>query len=117
MLFRSLRRGPIEVDAPLSSEGIEAPGMMASHYAPSKPLRLDATEAQDGEYLIGFGAVAGDANLSDSGDLIEAASRLFELLHLADAAPQPKIAIAAIPDTGIGAAIRDRLERAAAPRA
>ena len=115
--LRLLRRGPIEVDAPLSSEGIEAPGMMASHYAPSKPLRLDATEAQEGEYLIGFGAVAGDANLSDSGDLIEAASRLFDLLHQADSAPHPRIAVAPIPDHGIGVAIRDRLQRAAAPRA
>ena len=91
--------------------------MMASHYAPSKPLRLDATEAQEGEYLIGFGDVAGDANLSDSGDLIEAASRLFDLLHQADSAPQSRIAVAPIPNHGIGVAIRDRLQRAAAPRA
>ena len=115
--LRLLRRGPIEVDAPLSSAGIEAPGMMASHYAPSKPLRLDASEALEGEYLIGFGAVAGNASLSESGDLIEAAARLFDLLHQADSAPHPKIAIAPIPADGIGAAIRDRLERAAAPRA
>ncbi len=115
--LRLLRRGPIEVDAPLSSEGIEAPGMMASHYAPLKPLRLDATEARVGEYLIGFGDVVGNSTLSDSGDLIEAASRLFDLLHLADAAPQSKIAVAPIPDDGIGTAIRDRLKRAAAPRA
>ncbi|MBA2467070.1 MAG: threonylcarbamoyl-AMP synthase [Sphingomonas sp.] len=114
--LRLLRRGPIEVDAMLASGAIEAPGMMASHYAPSKPLRLDATEVRHGEYLIGFGAIAGDASLSDSGNLIEAATRLFDLLHLADAATHPKIAIAPIPDHGIGAAIRDRLERAAAPR-
>ncbi|MEO5577495.1 MAG: L-threonylcarbamoyladenylate synthase [Sphingomicrobium sp.] len=114
--LRLLRSGPIEVVAPRSSGGIEAPGMMASHYAPVKPLRLDATEARDGEFLIGFGAVVGDANLSNSGDLIEAASRLFDLLHLADAAPQTKIAIAPIPTHGIGAAIRDRLERAATQR-
>ena len=115
--LRLLRRGPVEVDAPLSSGGIEAPGMMASHYAPTKPLRLDATEAKDGEYLIGFGDIAGDANLSASGDLIEAAACLFDLLHLADAAPHPRIAVAPIPDQGIGIAIRDRLTRAAAPRA
>ena len=120
--LRLLRRGPFEIDASLidsktSSGGIEAPGMMASHYAPSKPLRLDATEAREGEYLIGFGDIAGDANLSESGDLVEAASRLFDLLHIADAAPQTKIAIASIPDHGIGAAMRDRLERASAPRA
>ena len=115
--LRLLRRGPIEIDAPLVSAGIEAPGMMASHYAPSKPLRLDAETAQDGEYLIGFGDVAGDLSLSESGNLIEAAARLFDLLHQADAAPHPRIAIAPIPDHGIGAAIRDRLDRAAAPRA
>ena len=114
--LRLLRRGPIEVDASLSSGGIEAPGMMASHYAPSKPLRLDATEARDGEYLIGFGPVAGDTNLSESGDLIEAAASLFDLLHQADATPHPRIAVAPIPDHGIGAAIRDRLDRAATPR-
>ena len=114
--LRLLRRGPIQVDAPLASGTIEAPGMMASHYAPSKPLRLDATEARDSEFLIGFGNVAGDFSLSDSGDLIEAAARLFDLLHLADAAPQPRIAVAPIPEQGIGAAIRDRLQRAAAPR-
>ncbi len=115
--LRLLRRGPIEVDAPLASGKIEAPGMMASHYAPTKPLRLDATEARDGEYLIGFGDVAGDATLSESGDLIEAAARLFDLLHQADCAGQPRIAVAPIPNQGIGTAIRDRLERAAAPRA
>ena len=114
--LRLLRRGPIEVDAPLSSGGIEAPGMMASHYAPSKPLRLDATEAREGEYLIGFGPLVGDVSLSEHGDLAEAAARLFDLLHQADASPHPKIAVAPIPDHGIGAAIRDRLERAAAPR-
>ena len=115
--LRLLRRGPIEVDAPMSVKGIEAPGMMASHYAPTKPLRLDATEARAGEYLIGFGDVAGDRSLSESGNLIEAAARLFDLLHHADAAPHPMIAIAPIPDHGIGTAINDRLERAAAPRA
>ena len=114
--LRLLRRGPIDIDAPLSSVGIEAPGMMASHYAPSKPLRLNAIEALEGEYLIGFGAVAGNVSLSKSGNLIEAASRLFDLLHQADAAPHPRIAIAPIPDHDIGTAIRDRLERAAAPR-
>ncbi len=90
--------------------------MMASHYAPTKPLRLDATEARDGEFLIGFGAIAGDANLSESGDLIEAAARLFDLLHLADASAKPRIAVAAIATDGLGAAINDRLTRAAAPR-
>ncbi|MCL6740433.1 L-threonylcarbamoyladenylate synthase [Sphingomonas sp. RB56-2] len=113
---RLLRRGPIEVDGAeqLASNEIEAPGQLASHYAPNKPLRLDATEAGDDEYLIGFGPTEGDANLSQAGDLIEAAARLFDLLHQADAAPQPRIAIAPIPGEGIAAAIRDRLKRAAA---
>ena len=90
--------------------------MMASHYAPQKPLRLDAKEARNGEYLIGFGAVAGNVTLSETGDLIEAAARLFDLLHQADASPKLRIAVAPIPDEGIGGAIRDRLTRAAAPR-
>ena len=115
--LRLLRRGPIEIDAPLTRGGIEAPGMMASHYAPIKPLRLDASEARDGEYLIGFGAIPGDVSLSETGDPVEAAARLFDLLHLADAAPHGRIAVAPIPGSGLAAAIRDRLERAAAPRA
>ena len=114
--LRLLRRGPIEVDAPLASGEIEAPGMMASHYAPLKSLRLDATEAQEDEYMIGFGTVAGDVSLSEGGDLAQAAARLFDLLHLADASPKPRIAVAPIPGEGIGTAIRDRLVRAAAPR-
>jgi len=114
--LRLLRRGPIEVEAEEASGTVEAPGMMASHYAPTKPLRLDATEARDGEYLIGFGPVRGQATLSASGDPIEAAARLFDLLHQADAAPEPGIAVALIPGEGLGAAIRDRLKRAAAPR-
>jgi len=115
--LRLLRRGPIHIDA-TESKGlaIEAPGQLASHYAPQKPLRLDASEANDGEYLIGFGPVAGDVTLSKAGDPIEAAAQLFDLLHQADAAPQPRIAIAPIPGNGIAAAIRDRLKRAAAPR-
>ena len=95
-------------------EQIEAPGQLASHYAPSKPLRLDAVDAAADEYLIGFGAVAGDASLSPSGDLVEAAARLFDLLHQADASAKPRIAVAPVPDEGLGAAINDRLRRAAA---
>jgi len=60
--------------------------------------------------------VEGDSNLSPSGDLVEAAARLFDLLHEADSSTSPKIAVAAIPDAGLGAAINDRLQRAAAPR-
>jgi L-threonylcarbamoyladenylate synthase len=113
--LRLLRPGPIEVDAqPASRETIEAPGQLASHYAPSKPLRLNAAAGEADEYLIGFGAIAGDSSLSPSGDLIEAATRLFDLLHRADASPRPRIAVAPVPDQGVGAAINDRLRRAAA---
>jgi L-threonylcarbamoyladenylate synthase len=113
--LRLLRRGPIEVDADESSRGgIEAPGQLASHYAPSKPLRLDAMAADGDEYWIGFGAVAGDVSLSPSGDLVEAAARLFDLLHVADASAKPRIAVAPITNEGLGRAINDRLRRAAA---
>jgi L-threonylcarbamoyladenylate synthase len=113
--LRLLRRGPLQIAAELASgAAIEAPGQLASHYAPSKPLRLEATQARGDEYLIGFGAVEGDANLSRSGDLVEAASRLFDLLHEADASPGARIAVAPVPREGLGAAINDRLRRAAA---
>jgi L-threonylcarbamoyladenylate synthase len=115
--LRLLRLGPIEVDAEANQgSAIEAPGQLASHYAPSKPLRLNASGADDDEFLIGFGSVGGDSSLSDSGDLVEAAARLFDLLHQADALAKPRIAVAAVPDQGLGAAINDRLRRAAAGR-
>ena len=116
--LRLLRAGPIEIEALEQAEptAIEAPGQLASHYAPNKPLRLDATAAQQGEFLIGFGPIEGDVTLSASGDAVEAAAQLFDLLHQADAAPQPRIAIAPVTGTGIAAAIRDRLRRAAGPR-
>jgi len=125
---RLLRPGPIpwpEIEAvagraaafqPREPGRIEAPGMMASHYAPSKPLRLGATAAMPGEWLIGFGPVRGDETLSAEGNLAEAAANLFAALHRAEAAPPPRIAVAPIPAEGIGAAINDRLRRAAAPR-
>src|SRR5438270_7455364 len=113
--LRLLRAGPIEVDAMQApSQRIEAPGQLASHYAASKPLRLNASSAEADEFLIGFGSIAGDANLSASGDLVEAAARLFDLLHQADASEKPRIAVALVPDRGLGAAINDRLRRAAA---
>jgi L-threonylcarbamoyladenylate synthase len=112
--LRLLRPGPIAVDAEtVSGEQIEAPGQLASHYAPSKPLRLNARDAGPDEFLIGFGPVAGDASLSPSGDLFEAAAALFDLLHRADASPPPRIAVAPVPDAGLGVAINDRLRRAA----
>jgi L-threonylcarbamoyladenylate synthase len=93
--------------------GIEAPGQLESHYAPGKPVRLEAAEATADEFHIGFGPVAGDISLSASGDLAEAAARLYAALHEAAAARQPCIAVAPIPAEGIGAAINDRLKRAA----
>jgi L-threonylcarbamoyladenylate synthase len=119
---RLLRSGPVsEADlgiavASNASDRIEAPGQLASHYAPLKPLRLNATEAHGDEWLIGFGPVAGDSTLSAAGDLVEAAARLFDALHEADASDKPMIAIAPIPDAGLGAAMNDRLRRATAPR-
>lgn len=116
--IRLLRRGPVEVARAIEAENaeIEAPGQLASHYAPSKPLRLNAAEATQDEFMIGFGKAGGDVNLSANGDPVEAAARLFELLHVADASAKPRIAVAPIPDEGLGAAINDRLRRAAAPR-
>lgn len=93
---------------------IEAPGQLASHYAPGKPVRLGVTRAEPDEFLIGFGPVSGNTSLSPSGDLAEAAARLYAALHEAAAALLPRIAVAPIPETGIGAAINDRLRRAAA---
>ena len=122
--LRILRPGPITADrltevsglkVTLSASGaIEAPGQLAQHYAPSKPVRLNATEARDGEWLIGFGPIPGDISLSPRGDLAEAAALLFELLHQADAGAAPRIAFAPIPAEGLGLAINDRLRRAAA---
>ncbi len=101
-------------EAVTSAGGIEAPGQLASHYAPGKPVRLGAGAAEDDEFLIGFGPVVGQVSLSQTGDLAEAAARLYACLHIAAAAVNPRIAVAPIPDQGIGAAINDRLRRAAA---
>jgi L-threonylcarbamoyladenylate synthase len=114
---RLLRPGPIVLEEAALAEAsgkIESPGQLASHYAPSKPLRLDAEAAAPDEWLIGFGSVEGDDNLSESGDLDEAAANLFAALHRADRSAKPRITVAAIPRHGIGAAINDRLARAAA---
>ena len=113
--LRLLRPGPIEIGAEQGAGAtIEAPGQLPSHYAPSKPLRLDARQAGDDEFLIGFGKIDGNANLSVRSDLVEAAVRLFDLLHQADASAKPRIAIAPVPQDGLGKAINDRLRRAAA---
>lgn len=96
---------------------ISAPGQMASHYAPSATIRLNATEAHPGEVLLGFGGTKGAAlDLSASGDLIEAAAALFDHLHRLDTDGAQTIAVAPIPDHGLGRAINDRLRRAAAPK-
>lgn len=96
---------------------IAAPGMLASHYAPNAHLRLDATAPEPGEAWLAFGpdAQGAAANLSPSGDLREAARNLFAMLHELDEKAE-RIAVAPIPETGLGEAINDRLRRAAAPR-
>jgi L-threonylcarbamoyladenylate synthase len=99
------------------TEKPQAPGMLASHYAPKARLRLNAKSAEPGEVLLGFGAAA-DAtlNLSSRGDLVEAAANLFSHLRALDAQGAKVIAATPIPRDGLGEAINDRLERAAAPR-
>jgi len=94
---------------------ITAPGQMDSHYAPNAEIRLDVVNAKTDEVLLGFGPMECDLNLSKSGDLIEAAANLFDHLHRLDKTGKP-IAIAPIPQVGLGRAINDRLRRAAAPR-
>jgi len=79
-------------------------------------VRLNATSVESGETLLGFGNVDADLNLSPSGDLVEAAARLFDALHQLNAMSAQRIAVSPIPDHGLGAAINDRLRRAAAPR-
>ncbi|WP_086617785.1 L-threonylcarbamoyladenylate synthase [Erythrobacter tepidarius] len=109
-----LRPGPLAVGVQAIGGSIEAPGQLASHYAPGKPLRLNARAAEADEFLIGFGSVRGDCTLSARGDVNEAAARLYAALHEAARAPQPRIAVAPVPDHGVGRAINDRLRRAAA---
>ena len=124
-----LRPGGLPVEALEAALGIPlataaagdtptAPGQLASHYAPEAGVRLNATRAESGEVLIGFGPVQGALTLSATGDLVEAAARLFQALRDADrlAGPGGRIAFAPVPETGLGRAINDRLRRAAAPR-
>ncbi|WP_245689559.1 L-threonylcarbamoyladenylate synthase [Roseospirillum parvum] len=109
---------PVAVAAPPADpEAPTAPGQLASHYAPRRPLRLNATEARPGEALLGFAGTPGAlADLSPAGDLVEAAANLFRRLHELDAGPHAALAVAPIPERGLGIAINDRLRRAAAPR-
>ena len=118
-----LRPGPVMTEMLAEASGlpvigvtgseIVAPGMLASHYAPGKPVRLEATDFADDEFGIGFGAVRGDYDLSAASDLTEAAARLFDALHAGAASAKTRIGVAAIPQNGLGAAINDRLARAA----
>ncbi len=121
--WQLLRHGPIaEAEligllgkpSEVAAAAIEAPGQLANHYSPGKPVRLNALTAQPDEFHIGFGEAAGDMNLSISGVMTEAASHLYNALHQAADSDQPKIAVAPIPASGLGAAINDRLKRAAA---
>lgn len=98
-----------------AGETLNAPGQLVSHYAPAAAVRLNATEPKPGEVFLGFGPMDCDLNLSESGDLTEAAANLFDHLHALDAQGKP-IAIAPVPEQGLGIAINDRLRRAAAPR-
>lgn len=93
-----------------------APGQLESHYAPQASVRLNATEALPGEFLLGFGPIRGDLSLSPSGDLVEAAANLYAALHEADARGVQRLAVAPIPLRDLGRAINDRLKRAAARR-
>ena len=122
--WQVLRPGPITMiqlervlgasSTKAASIGIEAPGQLASHYAPGKPMRLDALDRRTDEFLIGFGVVDGDFQLSAAADLMEAATNLYAALHQAAGAYQSRIAVAPIPEEGMGIAINDRLRRAAA---
>ena len=105
--------GPL---AEAEADARRSPGRLARHYAPSAPMRLDAVAPRAGEVFLAFGpAPAGKAvfNLSERGDLTEAAARLFSLLRAADALRPAAIAVAPIPEAGLGEAINDRLRRAA----
>ena len=113
-MFGSKTGGPELRRATSSPAKTESPGQSLRHYAPGKPMRIDAARAHADEFHIGFGQVAGHISLSQQGDLAEAAARLFACLHRAAASQLPRIAVAPVPDHGLGAAINDRLRRAAA---
>lgn len=118
LIGQKLESGPEAGKSPL------APGMLASHYAPRAQVRLDAMEIRPGEAALLFGSVMPSGieqakarlNLSRNGDLKEAAAHLFSYLRQLDASGAHTIAVAPIPETGLGEAINDRLRRAAAER-
>lgn len=98
-------------------DAITAPGQMASHYAPTATMRLNADSVRAGDVMLGFGGTPGaELDLSFSGDLIEAAANLFGHLHTLDVSGAAVIAVAPVPERGLGRAINDRLRRAAAPK-
>ena len=115
--------GPVSIVHAAVSGATDAPaspGMLESHYAPAAPMRLNAVSVDPSEYLLSFGrrALSGalkELNLSPSGDLREAAGNLFAMMRALDQA-DGTIAVMPIPDEGLGRAINDRLQRAAAPR-
>ncbi|MEH3146027.1 MAG: L-threonylcarbamoyladenylate synthase [Methylobacterium frigidaeris] len=106
------------------SDAPASPGLLSSHYAPRATIRLDAAEVRPGEAVMLFGAAeppgldgaSGRLDLSPSGDLAEAAANLYAGLRRLDATGAAVIAVVPLPAHGLGEAIRDRLERAAAPR-
>ena len=107
------------ISAPVAVAGVDdtapkSPGMMSRHYAPHTPLRMNASEMKRGEALLGFGGSKDAvADLSPAGDLVEAAANLFRMLHEIDGGGYAGIAVASIPESGLGRAINDRLRRAA----
>jgi len=116
---------PLPLSAAHATQHLRSPGMLLSHYAPSLPVRLDAAEVAPDEALLAFGprplpGAGASWNLSPSGDLAEAAQRLFAGLRWLDAEGRRlgllRIAAMPVPGGGLGAAITDRLARAAAPR-
>ncbi|MBB4267561.1 L-threonylcarbamoyladenylate synthase [Roseospira visakhapatnamensis] len=112
-------RRPKAGDAPARSgpPPLPSPGLLTSHYAPARPVRLNAAAASPGEALLGFGGTPGATlDLSPAGDLEEAARNLFAMLRALDRPPHTGIAVAPLPTTGLGATLNDRLTRAAAPR-
>jgi L-threonylcarbamoyladenylate synthase len=123
MIERTLGRA-LTIVEPSSDEAPLAPGMLASHYAPMSPMRLNIEDVRPGEALLAFGPtkppgtyyVAAEGNLSKRGDLVEAAANLFAHLRMLDCQDVVAIAVMPIPNEGLGEAINDRLARAAAPK-
>jgi L-threonylcarbamoyladenylate synthase len=107
----------IAIETTAAPEALRSPGQMPSHYAPTLPVRLGAVAAEPGEALLGFGpAASATRNLSEKGDIEEAAANLFSMLRDLDRPEFSGIAVMPVPEAGLGLAINDRLRRAAAPR-